>query len=111
MSVDCCYPEEIEITQEVAGSNEARVKWSFPEGISNLACFIASLKRESDDSIVYSNSVAAVNREYVVHGLEPMMRYTVTIAAVYRDGNERKRVVEYENSCKFVNIMWIVICV
>ena len=45
-----------------------------------------------------------MSREDVVNGLEPMVRYTVTIAAVYKDGNERKRVVEYTHGGK--RIMW-----
>ena len=105
MFVDRYYPEELEVAQEVVGSNEARVKWSFPEGISDLKFFITSVRRESDDVIVSSNSVAATNRHDVVNGLEPMVRYAVTIAAVYKDGDERKRVVEYKYGGKCI-IMW-----
>ena len=108
-SVGHYYPEEVEITQDVAGSNEARVTWSFPEGISNLSYFISSVKRESNDVIIYCKRIAAVNRDDVVNGLEPMGRYTVAVAAVYKDGKERKRVVEYENTGKFhMIIMWMI---
>ena len=99
--VDRYYPEEIEVTQEVAGSNEARVKWSFPEGVSDLEYFIISVKREHDNVIVYSNSVAAVDRDDVVNDLEPMIQYSVTIAAVYKDEDERKRVINYKYGGKY----------
>ena len=104
--VDQYYPEEIEVTEELTGSNEARVKWSFPEGISELKYFILSAKRESDNTIMSSNSVAAANREDVVKGLEPMVQYSVTIAAVYKDGNKRKSVVEYKYGGKCIMWCW-----
>ena len=105
MSVDHYYPEEIEVTQKVVRSNEARVTWSFPEGISDLEQFISLVKREND-VIVSSNSVAAANREDVLKGLEPMVRYTVTIVAVYKDGNERKRFIEYKYGGKYIGAGW-----
>ena len=95
--VDCHYQEEIEVTQEVAGSNEARVKSSFPGNIFILEYFFLYVERESDDVIVYSKSIDVVNRDDVVNGLEPMVRYSVTIAT--QDVNKY--------AGKFsMNIMW-----
>ena len=75
----------------------ARVNWSFPEDVSpELSDFILSVKAEGDDKVICLKNTAAVNRSDTLTNLKPGKRYTVAVAAHYKDGIEKMREVEHE---------------
>ena len=104
LCIDRCYPEEIEVSQNFPGSSTTRVNWSFPDDVSHeLSDFILSVKAGDDKVICYKNT-AAVNRSDTLANLKPGKRYTVAVAAHYKDGIKKMREVEHENMGKSISI-------
>ena len=111
LCTDRCYPEEIEVMQDFPGSSMARVNWSFPEDISpELSDFILSVKVEGDDKVICLKNTAAVNRSDTLSNLKPGKRYTVAVAAHYKDGIEKTGEVEHENMGKSNSIIFASKC-
>ena len=94
---DRSSPEGIRITQEVKGSGQAMIDWSFPENCPALSRFRISATNEGEGRVVCQKSVTSQERCVTIDSLQPSTKYTVIVVAEYSDGIERQSIKEHVN--------------
>jgi hypothetical protein len=95
---DRSSPTKLEVMQEISGSNEARVKWEFPDNCTPLLSdFFVRVITEDNQEIVEEMKVASSARQYKIFILQPSTKYRVTVTARYNDGLEREAMKEHLN--------------
>ena len=89
----------MKIIQEVSGSNEADVKWEYPENcIGPVSDFVVRVIKDDDNQeTVEEMKVAPSVRQYRISHLQPSTSYTVTVVARYDDGLKREAKQEHLN--------------
>ena len=97
-TLDRSSPDDIKITQEIPGSTQAMVGWSFPDNCSTaLAQFFITIKKEENGRVVYETPVASQERDVHIADLQPSTKYVVTVVAKYSDGILKESSKEYTN--------------
>ena len=93
--VDYSSPEDVNITENLVGSSQAAVEWSFPANCSDLSQFRVILRKEDCGEVVDEVVVASHERQAQIDGLKPSIKYSVTVAAEYSDGNLKQSSKEH----------------
>lgn len=89
-------PENIKVTLHYSGSPEAKVEWSFLGDFSELSHYI--VKAQTDGKPNVELTIRDVREKTAI--LKPLhlsSKYTVTIAAVYRDGVKKESSAEFSS--------------
>ncbi|CAI8031769.1 Fibronectin (Fragment) [Geodia barretti] len=95
---DRSSPTKLEVMQEISGSNEAQVKWEFPDNCTPLLSdFFVHVIAEDNQEIVEEMKVASSAKQYKIFNLQPSTQYRVTVTARYNDGFERDAMKEHLN--------------
>ena len=94
---DRSSPKEIRITQEIEGSGQAMIDWSFPKNCPALSRFCISATNEGEGRVVCQKSVTSQERRVTIDSLQPSTKYTVNVMAEYSDGIEKRRIKEHVN--------------
>ena len=94
--IDDSSPEDIKITENLLGSSQATVGWSFPANCSDLSQFRVIIRKKDSGEKVDEVVVAAEKRQAQIDGLKPSTKYSVTVAAEYSDGSLKQGSKEYE---------------
>ena len=85
ISIGRTAPDDIKVTQEVPGSKNAVVHWSFPTRIRELKQFRVEVVNESDQQVL-KKDVPYSSTEYTIEGcLQPSVKYKVTVIAEFSD--------------------------
>lgn len=95
-------PKEVKIEQEIPGSNQAMVKWAFPENyIPSLSHFLICVRRGDNQQEVEKRTIASTVRCHMISKLEPSTNYTVTVVAQYSDTFKTETTQEHLNCGMF----------
>ena len=93
--------------QEISGSNEAQVKWEFPDNCTPLLSdFFVHVIAEDNQEIVEEMKVASSAKQYKIFNLQPSTQYRVTVTARYNDGFERDAMKEHLNCGMFITRLY-----
>jgi hypothetical protein len=91
-------PQEVRISQDVPGSNQATVHWSVPEHCKKvLLQFTVYVFEEDSQQVVDEHSTAATTRCQRINKLQSSTKYKVVVRAEYNDGIITESKMEHAN--------------
>ena len=95
-------PTDIKVKQEIPGSSNAMIEWSYPEEATYaLSKFLVTIKTE-DGHEVCRRSVVSQERQTPTSRLRPSTKYTISVCADYGNGVLVESKVEHLNCSTFV---------
>ena len=110
ISIGRTAPDDIKVMQEVPGSKNAVVHWSFPMRIRELKQFRVEVVNESDQQVL-KKDVPYSSTEYTIEGcLQPSVKYRVTVIAEFSDSIDTSGTTHHINCGMFATLPTLLYC-